>query len=97
VTAPVKPEITTRLQRALAAFQHAQVLLLDAYRHLKALPADEVEAFWRGPGGRIEQHLFAAATEVNAAYQAFAVAGQVASSSDRHLVTEARRLLATDR
>jgi hypothetical protein len=25
------------------------------------------------------------------------VAGQVASSSDRHLVTEARRLLATDR
>lgn len=97
MTAPAEPEITTRLQRALAAFQHAQALLLDAHRHLKRLPTEEVEAFWRGPGGRIEQHLFAAATEVNSAYRAFAVAGLVANASDRHLVTEARRLLAVDR
>jgi 3-phosphoglycerate kinase len=61
------------------------------------LLTEEVEAFWRGPGGRIERHLFAAATEVIAAYRAFAAAGLVASASDRHLVTEARRLLAADR
>jgi hypothetical protein len=35
-----------------------------------------------------------AATEVRAAFKAFSVAGLVAGAGDRHLITEARRLVA---
>jgi Tfp pilus assembly protein PilX len=86
-----------RLRDALLAFRNAQSLLLAAERKLKGLPAEEVEAFWSAPGGRIERHVQIAATELAAAFKAFSAAGLVASAADRHLVTEAQRHLAERR
>ena len=86
--------VTDRLRRALQAFQSAQKLLLTAHRRLQGLPAEEVEAFWRASGRRIEGHTHATATEVVAAFKAFSAAGLVAAVADRHLVTEAQRQLA---
>ncbi len=85
-----------RLRRALLAFQAAQNSLLSAHRRLKALPQAEVDAFWRGPGRRLEAGMRAAATEVVAAFQRFSAAGLVAGAADRHLVTQAQRYLAED-
>ena len=85
-----------RLRRALSAFQNAQNQLLGAHRRLKELPPAEVDAFWRGPGRRLEAAMRAAATEVAAAFQRFSAAGLVAGVADRHLVTQARRHLAED-
>jgi hypothetical protein len=82
---------TDRLRRALLAFRTAQGLLLAANRRFKGLPAEEVEAFWSAPGGRIERHVQAAAAEVVAAFEAFSTAGLVAGATDRHLITEAQR------
>jgi hypothetical protein len=83
-----------RLRRALLAFKAAQALLLTAERKLKGLPVEEVEAFWAAPGRRIERQVATAATQVIEAFAAFSAAGQVASAEDRHLVTEAKRVLA---
>jgi hypothetical protein len=88
---------TDRLRRALLAFRNAQSLLLAAERKLKGLPAEEIEAFWSAPGGRIERHVQAAAAEVVEAFKAFSAAGLVAPAADRHLVTEAQRHLAEGR
>jgi hypothetical protein len=85
-----------RLRRALLAFQAAQNQLLGAHRRLKELPQAEEEAFWRGPGRRLEAGMRATATEVVAAFQRFSAAGLVAGPSDRHLVTQAQRHLAED-
>jgi hypothetical protein len=89
-----QPEAAGRLQRALGAFQRAQGLLLTAHRRLKDLPDAEVERFWAAQGERIEQHVLAAAAEVIAAYKTFSAAGLVADAGDRHLITEARRIVA---
>jgi hypothetical protein len=94
MTVPAELEVIGRLQRALAAFQKAQGLLLAAHRKLKGLPAEEVDRFWLAPGARLEKHLAATAAEVLAAFQAFSAAGLVADAGDRHLITEARRLVA---
>jgi hypothetical protein len=83
-----------RLRRALLAFRTAQILFLSAHRRLKALPQGEVEAFWNGPGRRVEVNMRIAATEVVAAFKAFSAAGLVADGKDRRLVTEAQRYLA---
>ena len=87
---------TDRLRRALLAFQAAQNQLLGAHRRLKGLPQAEVEAFWRGPGRRLEAGMRAAATEVAAAFRLFSRAGLVAGAADRHLVTQAQRHLAEE-
>ena len=87
-------DTTDRLRRALLEFRAAQNLLLAANRRLKGLPAEEIEAFWLTPGGRIERHVQAAAAEVVAAFKAFSATGLVAEAGDRHLVTEAERCLA---
>jgi hypothetical protein len=87
---------TERLRRALLAFQAAQNQLLGAHRRLKGLPQAEVDAFWRGPGRRLEAAMRTAATEVAAAFQLFSRAGLVAAAADRHLVTQARRHLAEE-
>ena len=87
---------TDRLRRALLAFQAAQNSLLGAHRRLKGLPQAEVEAFWRGPGRRLEAGMRATATELVAAFQRFSAAGLVAGAGDRHLVTQAQRHLAED-
>jgi hypothetical protein len=89
-----QPEAAGRLQRALEGFQKAQNLLLTTHRKLKGLPADEIERFWAAQGHQIERHTQAAAIEVTAAFEAFSTAGLVASASDRHLITEARRIIA---
>jgi hypothetical protein len=94
MTIPAEPEVAGRLQRALAAFQKAQGLLLTAHRRLKGLPTSEVEHFWAAQGDRIDKYLHAAAVEVLAAFQAYSAAGLVADAGDRHLITEARRLVA---
>jgi hypothetical protein len=88
---------TDRLRRALLAFRSAQTLLLTAERKLKGLPAEEIEAFWAAPGGRIERHVATTAAEVVEAFKAFSATGQVAPAADRHLVTEAKRVLAEAR
>jgi hypothetical protein len=93
LTVPAEPEVAGRLQRALPSLQKAQDLLLTAHRRLKDLPAAEVEHFWAVQGDRIEKHLHAAAIEVLDAFQAFSAAGLVADAGDRHLITEARRLI----
>ena len=85
-----------RLRRALLAFQAAQNQLLGAHRRLKGLPQAEVDAFWRGPGRRLEAGMRTAATEVAAAFQLFSKAGLVAGAADRHLVTQAWRHLAEE-
>ena len=85
---------TDRLRRALLAFRAAQNLLLQAHRRIKGQSAEEVEAFWLAPGGRIERHVQTAATEVVAAFRVFSAAGLIASAEDRHHVTEAQRHLA---
>jgi hypothetical protein len=85
---------TSRLREALLAFRAAESLLLAAERKLKAQPAEEVEAFWSGPGGRIERHVRGTAAEVVAAFKAFSAAGLVASAEDRHRVSAAERHLA---
>ena len=87
---------TDRLRRALMAFRTAQNQLLGAHRRLKGLPQAEVEAFWRGPGRRLEAGMRTAATEVVAAFQQFSAAGLVAGAADRHLVTQAQRHLAEE-
>ena len=87
---------TDRLRRALLAFQAAQNHLLDAHRRLKALPPTEVDAFWGGPGRRLEAAMRATAAEVVAAFKQFSAAGLVAGASDRHLVTQAQRHLAEE-
>ncbi len=87
---------TNRLRRALSAFQAAQNHLLGAHRRLKELPQAEVDAFWRGPGRRLEATLRATAAEAVAAFKGFSAAGLVAGTSDRHLVTQAQRHLAEE-
>ena len=86
--------VTDRLRRALLAFQTAQNQLLGAHRRLQELPPAGVDAFWRGPGHRLEAGTRTAAAEVAAAFQRFSRAGLVAGAADRHLVTEAQRHLA---
>jgi hypothetical protein len=94
LTVPAEPEVAGRLRRALLSLQKTQGLLLAAHRRLKDLPAAEVEHFWAVQGDRIEKHMHAAAVEVLAAFQAFSAAGLVADAGNRHLITEARRLVA---
>jgi hypothetical protein len=86
--------VTDRLQRALLAFQTAESLLLAAHRRLKAVPQEEVDAFWDGPGRRVEANVRATATAVIVAFKAFSAARLVASAIDRHRVTQAQRCLA---
>ena len=93
MTARDEVTVRDRLRRALLAFQAGQEHLLAAHRKLKGLPAAEVEAFWAGPGLRMEQGLLAASAEVDAAFKGFSAAGLVADAGDRHRVTEARRHL----
>jgi hypothetical protein len=93
VTALDKQAATSRLRRALLAFQAAQTHLLGANRQLKSLPQKEVEQFW-ATQRRLEKHLHATAAEVEAAFKAFSAARLVAGATDRHSVTEARRYLA---
>ena len=88
-----QPEAAGRLQRALVALQKMQSLLLATHRKLKDLPAEDVERFWAAQGYQIERHTQAAAIEVTAAFAAFSAAGLVTSASDRHLITEARRIV----
>ena len=88
------PAATDRLRRALLAFQAGLNLLLSAERRLKELPQAEVDAFWAGPGRRVEATVRAAATEAVAAFERFSAAGLVAAAGDRHLVTQAQRHLA---
>jgi Tfp pilus assembly protein PilX len=85
---------TNRLQESLLAFRAAESLLLAAERRLKGLSAEEVEAFWSAPGGRIERHVQATAAEVVAAFKVFSAAGLVASAEDRRRVSAAERHLA---
>ena len=86
-----------RLRRALLAFRAAQARLLAAHREAKALASrDEAERFWATRGGEVEAAQRAAARHVVAAFAAFSAAGLVAGAADRHLVSEARRLLAED-
>ncbi len=87
---------TERLRRALSAFQAVQNHLLGAHRRLKELPQAEVDAFWRGPGRRLEAGMRATAAEAVAAFRRFSAAGLVAGAADRHLVTQAQRHLAED-
>ncbi len=94
MTVPAEPEVAGRLQQALLSLQKARGLLLTAHRRLKDLPAAEVEHFLAVQGDRIEKHMHAAAVEVLAAFQAFSAAGLVADAGNRHLITEARRLVA---
>jgi hypothetical protein len=94
LTVPAEPEVVGRLRRALLSFQKTQALLLTAHRRLKDLPAAEVEHFWAVQGDRIEKHMHAAAVEVLAAFQSFSATGLVADAGDRHMITEARRLVA---
>jgi hypothetical protein len=94
LTVPAEPEVAGRLRRALLSFQKTQGLLLTAHRRLKDLPAAEVEHFWAVQGDRIEKHMHAAAVEVLAAFQSFSAIGLVADAGDRHMITEARRLVA---
>lgn len=89
-----QPEAAGRLQRALAAFQRAQAMLLTAHRRLKDMSAEEVDRFWAAQGDRIERHIHSAATEVITAFKAFSAAGLVAGANERHLVSEAQRHLA---
>jgi hypothetical protein len=85
---------TDRFRRGLLAFRTAHSHSLAAHRRLKDLPQAEVEAFWDGPGRRIEANTRATAAEVAAAFKAFSAAGLVADATDRHLVTAAQRHLA---
>jgi len=85
---------TDRLRRALLAFQSAQVLLLAAHCRLQGLPAEEIEAFWLAPGGRVKRHVHATATEVVATFQVFSAGGLIAAAADQHLVTQAQQHLA---
>ena len=94
MTVPAEPEVVSQLRRALLSFQKTQALLLTAHRRLKDLPAAEVEHFWAVQGDRIEKHMHAAAVEVLAAFQSFSATGLVADAGDRHMITEARRLVA---
>jgi len=89
-------QATDLLRRALLKFQHAQTFYLSAHRKLKSQSPEEVEAFWDGSGQRLEAALQLSAKEVVAAFKVFTAAGLVASTNDRHLVTEATRSLEQD-
>ena len=96
MSAPDQTAATDRLRRALPAFQAAQNSLLGAHRRLRELPQAEVDAFWRGPGRRLEAAMRATAAEAVAAFEQFSAAGLVAGASERHLVTQAQRHLAEE-
>ena len=91
---PAQYEAAGRLQQALRAFQNVQSMFLGAHRKLKGRPPEEVGHFWLSAGARLKAHMNSATTEVLAAYKAFSAAGLVASTDDRHLVSEAQRHLA---
>ena len=95
MTAQDQAAATDRLRRALPAFQ-AALNLLGAERRLKGLPRAEADAFWDGPGRRVEATVRAAAAEAVAAFKQFSAAGLVAGAGDRHLVTQAQRHLAEE-
>jgi len=84
---------TDRLRRALLAFRTAQGLTLETHRRLKGQPQAEVDAFWAGPGRRVEANLRATAAELVTAFRQFSAAGLVADPADRHAVTQAERHL----
>lgn len=86
-------QATSRLRHAVMSFQTAQVAYLGAYRRMRSWSLEKVDAFWDGPGLRLEVALRTSAEEVIAAFAVFSAAGLVASASERHLVTEARRTL----
>jgi hypothetical protein len=86
-------QVTDQLRRALLKFKHAQTFYLNAHRKLKGQSPTEVDEFWDGPGRPLEVALETSAKEVMAAFAPFTAAGLVASDSDRHLVTEAKRSL----
>jgi hypothetical protein len=93
VSAKDQAAATDRLRRALLAFRTAQGLVLQAHRRLKGQPQAEADAFWAGPGRRVEATLQATARELVAAFARFSAAGLVAGAADRHLVTQAQRHL----
>jgi hypothetical protein len=82
-----------RLRDALTAFQSAQLAYLSAHRKIKDHSAAEADAFWDSLGLRLEATLRASAKEVMVAFDLFSAVGLVATASDRHLVTEAKRSL----
>ena len=84
---------TDRLRRALLAFRSVQSFFLESHRRLKGQPKAEVDAYWNGPGRRVEANLRATAAELVAAFKAFSTAGLVARAADRHAVTQAERHL----
>ena len=86
---------TDRMRRALLALQTAQGAFLNAYRRMKVRSQAEVDAYWAGPGRQVEADMRVAATDVDEAFKVFSAAGLVASGSDRRLIAEARRYLAT--
>ena len=57
------------LARALVAFQKAQELMLSTHRKLTGASREAADRFWAGTGTRLEQHLWACATAVVAAYK----------------------------
>jgi hypothetical protein len=89
----IKDQATDRLRRALLVFRSAQSLVLEAHRRLKGQPQAEVDAYWAGPGRRVEANTRAAAAELITAFKQFSAAGLVASAADRHAVTQAERHL----
>jgi hypothetical protein len=86
--------VTDRMRRALLAFQSALNLLLAVHQRLHGEPMEEIEAFWLAPGGRIERHVYASATDVIAAFQVFSAAGLVTNTIDQHGLTQAQQYLA---
>ena len=52
---------TDRLRRALLAFQSAQTVNLGAHRRLKGQSKADVDAYWDGPGRRLEANMQATA------------------------------------
>lgn len=97
MTIPTEPEAAGRLQRALNAFQKGQGMLLTAHRKLQGFTSEEIDRFWLSAGARLEMHMRSAAAEVVVAFKAFSAVGLVASTNDRHLVSEAQRYLAQGR
>jgi hypothetical protein len=89
---PLEGLVWPHLGRSLPS-RHGR--LLSRLRHIEKLQQNpQVEQFWAVQGNRIEKHLQTAAVEVIAAFQAYSLAGLVADASDRHLITEAQRLVA---
>ena len=90
-----KAVLTDRVRGAVHTFKTMHDILQEARASAQKMSTAEAEAFWAGPGHRIQRNADLAALSAAAAYKTCVAAGLAANASisDRKLVIAANRYL----